>query len=344
MKARAGGRTYWWTSSDIRINVPSLAPIKNTIPVADHTEFEICPALLADCPAGTMVDAPPQSGKIADLYVQVQNRGVEAVSNTRVIAIWAPLSAGLPPVPPTFWSTTFPANGPCGALDPSTGWQLVDPVTPCRQIATINPEVPELARFAWGVPLGVDGHACVLTVVESPDDPLDPKIRAQNLVKPEDFVPISRHIAQRNLTISPFNKKKIFPILFPLQIIDPPEERGFELVVSKPDLRGAVQFALPKGMTAKPTFGEARPTQITGPAETVRQIEAMGLDPSNAWEFNGSEAGLFVEMRPGDRTTIAVIGTAADAPASSRFTVMQRIGTKVLGGNTYLFRPEAQSR
>jgi hypothetical protein len=339
-----GGRTYWWTSSDIRVNVPSSAPIKNKIPLADHTEFEICPTAIADCPAGTMVDAPPEAGKTAHVYVQVQNRGVEPVANTRVIAIWAPLSAALPPLPPTFWSTTFPANGPCGALDPSTGWRLVDPVKPCRQIATINPEVPELARFEWGVPKEGDGHACVLTVVESPEDPLDPKIRAQNLVKPEDFVPISRHVAQRNLTIHPFNVKKLVPILFPIQIINPPEERGFELLVSKPDLRGAVQFALPKGMAAKATFGEARPTQITGPAEMVRQIEEMGLDPANAWEFSGSEAGLLVEMRPGDRTTIAVIGSPASEPASSRFSVVQRIGAKVLGGNVYLFRPEAQER
>jgi hypothetical protein len=336
----AGGRTYWWTSGDIRVDVPSAAPFKNAIASADHIEFEVCPTAIADCPAGTMVDAPPQSGKIARVYVQVQNRGVESVANTRVLAIWVPLSAGLPPLPPSFWTTTFPANGPCGALDPSTGWKLVDPVNPCRNIAAINPEIPELARFDWNVPIGVDGHACILTVVESPEDPLDPKIRAQNLVKPEDFVPISRHIAQRNLTVKPF-KLKWLPILFPIQIINPPEERGFELVLSKPDLRENIQFALPKGMIARPTFGAARPARIEDP-EMVRQIEAMGLDPNNAWDFSGEEAGLFVEMRPGERATIAVVGTPGADRTSSRFSVVQRIGRKVLGGNVYLFRPEPQ--
>lgn len=337
-----GGRTYWWTSGDIRVDVPSSAPYKNTIPSADHIEFEVCPTAIADCPAGTMVDAPPKSGKTARVYVQVQNRGVEPVANTRVIALWAPLSAGLPPVPPTFWSSTFPANGPCGALDPGTGWQLLDPDNPCREISTIHPEVPELARFDWFVPLGVDGHACILTVVESPEDPLDPAIRAQNLVKPEDFVPISRHIAQRNLTVQPFQLFKIIPILFPIQIINPPEERGFELIVSKPDLRENVQFALPKGMSARATFGAARPTRIEGPAEIVRQIEAMGLDPANAWELSGNEAGLFVEMRPGERTTIGVVGSPGSGSESSRFSVVQRVDKKVLGGNVFLFRPEKQ--
>lgn len=337
-----GGRVYWWTSSDIRIDVPSMAPYKNTIANADHVEFEVCPTALADCPAGTMVDAPPQSGKTARVYVQVQNRGVETVAGTRVIAVWAPLSAALPPLPPSFWSTTFPANGPCGALDPSTGWQLLDPNNPCREIPSIHPELPELARFDWFVPLGVDGHACILTVVESPDDPLDSKIRALNLVKPEDFIPISRHAAQRNLTVKPFEIFMPSPILFPIQIINPPEERGFELLVSKADLRESVKLVLPKGMSARATFGEARPTRIEG--EMVRKLEDMGLDPSNAWELGGIEAGLFVEMRPGERATIGVIGTPGSDRESSRFSVVQRLGEKILGGNVYLFRPEAAAK
>ncbi|MBV8519283.1 MAG: hypothetical protein JO197_17950 [Acidobacteria bacterium] len=337
-----GGRTYWWTSSDIRVYVPSEALPKNTFSRVDHVEFEVCPTTLGDCPAGTMVDAAPVSGKTAHVYVQVQNRGVQPVEKTRVIAIWAPLSAALPPLPPSFWSTTFPANGPCGAIDPSTGWQLIDPVNPCRQIANIDAEVPELARFEWSVPKGVDGHACILTIVESPDDPLDPSIRAQNLLKPEEFVPISRHIAQRNVTIQKFKMKMLAPILFPIQLIDPPEERGFEVVVSKPDLRDAVKLALPRGMAARPTFGEARPIRIEVTPELMRQLESMGLDPDNAWQLEGDEAGLFLDMRPGDRTTIGVIGSPGSDTTSSRFSVVQRVGGKAIGGNVYLFRPEAQ--
>lgn len=331
------GRTYWWTSDDIRIYVPSEALPKNAFGTVDHVEFEACPTALADCPAGTMVDSPPESGKKASVYVQVQNRGVQPVANTRVIAIWAPASAGLPPLPASFWSSTFPANGPCGALDTSTGWELIDAGTPCRTIANIGPDLPELARFDWDVPMGVDGHACVLTVVESPDDPLDPSIRAQNLVKPQDFVPIERHIAQRNLTIAPF--KKIAPILFPLHVIEEPDLRGFELVVSKPDLRESVQFALPKGMTARATFGKVRPAKIADPV-MIRQLEAMGLDPGNAWDFSGDEGGLFVDMRPGARATIGVIGTPGSDSAASRFSVVQRVDERrVLGGNVFLFRP-----
>ncbi len=336
-----GGLLYWWASRDIRIDDPSSAPYKNTIANADHLEFEVCPPTIAECPAGTMIDAPPKSGKKARVYVQVQNRGVEPVANTRVIAIWAPTSAGLPPLPPTFWSTTFPANGPCGAIDPSTGWQLLDAANPCREIPMIHPEMPELARFDWFVPLGVDGHACILTVVESPEDPLEPNIRAWNLVAPIDFVPFSRHVAQRNLTVKPF-KPFPSPILFPIQIINPPEERGSELIVSKVDLKESVLFALPKGMKAKATFGAARATKIEGPEDLVREIEAMGLDPNNAWELSGDEAGLFVEMRPGERATLGVVGTPGSERASTRFSVMQRAGRTVHGGNVYLFRPEPQ--
>lgn len=337
-----GGRTYWWTSSDIRIDVPSVDPPANTIPSADHVEFEICPTAIAKCPAGTMIDSPPASGKISRVYVQVANRGVQPVTNTRVIAIWAPLSAALPPLPPSFWSTTFPAGAPCGAIDPSTGWHLVDPVTPCRNVAVVNPDLPELARFDWNVPLGVDGHACLLTVVESAEDPLDPSIRLLNKVKPEDIVASSRHIAQRNVSILPFSKIKIVPQLIPMQIVSPPDLGTFELVMSKVDLRETVRFALPAGMTARATSTNVRPITIDAPAEIVRGIEEMRLDPRNAWEFSGAEGSLMIDMRPGERATIGVIGTPGDSRNSSRFFVVERQGEKVLGGNVFLFRPDAE--
>jgi len=102
--------------------VPANDPPQNLLAFVDHVELETCPILIAKCPAGTMIDSPAAVGKEARLYVQVANRGVESVTGTRVIALWTPVAADVPPLPQDFWSTTFPAAGPCGAPDPSTGW------------------------------------------------------------------------------------------------------------------------------------------------------------------------------------------------------------------------------
>jgi hypothetical protein len=337
-----GGRTYWWSSTDIRIDVPSADPPANQIGNADHVEFEICPTAISKCPAGTMIDSPPAAGKPARVYVQVANHGVQPVLNARAITIWTAPSAALPPLPPTFWSTTFPSGGPCGALDQSTGWHLVDPLTPCRTIGVINPELPELMRWDWNVPMSVNGHACMLTVVESADDPLDPTIRALNKVKPEDIVASSRHIAQRNLTILPFKlfPIKLMPVLSPLQIINTTERDGIELVISKTDLRGGVLIVLPPGLKARPASDGVRQTEVG--SDFIEEVRKMGLDPANAWEFRGSDDVLSLALVAGQRTGIAVIAAPSDARASSRFSVVERQGEHPLGGNVFLFRPEEQ--
>jgi hypothetical protein len=85
----AGGQLYWWTSPDIRFDVPSLTEPANTLANPDHIEFETCPVEVAKCPPGTLVDSTPQPGKPAKVYVQVANRGLQAASNVRVIVLWS---------------------------------------------------------------------------------------------------------------------------------------------------------------------------------------------------------------------------------------------------------------
>src|ERR1051326_9481705 len=71
-------------------------------------------------------------------------------------------------------------------------------------IASVNPEVPEVARFTWSQPRDADGGATMLTVVESADDKLDESIRSENKRVIEEIVPGSRHIALRNTKLVPF--------------------------------------------------------------------------------------------------------------------------------------------
>jgi hypothetical protein len=334
------GKAWWWTSRDIRIDVPSKAPYRNRIDNADSVELELCPSSVSNCPAGSIIDSPPQAYKDARVYVQVTNRGVEPVQKTRVIALWNASGAKFEKLPETFWTQTFPADAPCGALDPTTGWQLVDPTQPCRTISSVKPIMPEVARFDWKVPFNADGGATMMTIVESPEDTLDPSIRKNNVLAPSVLVPGSRHIALRNVRITPFDVDSVRePKLWPLDLLKLPQDiLDVELVMAKPDLRGSVRIVLPAGLSARAGEGSVRRTRVTE-EELVRKLQTMGLDPANAWELSSTQASLFVDMRPGQRVTAGVIATP-EGTATSRVSIVERSRGEVVGGSVMLLRPE----
>lgn len=219
--ASSAGSAHWFASRDIRVDVPSKNPPANQIEVVDSVEFELCPTAVVKCQQQAMIDSEPVGLQEARVYVQVTNRGVEAVSKTRVIALWAPSSAAFESLPETFWTKTFPpGDGKCGLLDPTTQWQLVDPIEPCRTISTVTPDMPELARFKWNVPFAANGGATIFTVVESQDDLLDASIRKLNKLSPEEIVPGSRHIALRNMRIKGIKIREIeIPKMWPLDLL-----------------------------------------------------------------------------------------------------------------------------
>ncbi len=191
-----GGSVYWWNSTDVRIDVPSQDDPAHTIAAADNFEFESCPVEVAGCPPGTMIDRSPVRGTAANAYVQVTNHGLQAASNVRVVSLFTDATLEVPPLPSNFWTTTFPANSAsCGALDTSTGWSLVG----CAAIPVVNPELPEVAKFPWNVPAAAAEHSCMLTVVDSQDDPVPDTTRA--VFDSGTLVPGDRHVAQRNLHI-----------------------------------------------------------------------------------------------------------------------------------------------
>jgi hypothetical protein len=246
-----------------------------------------------------------------------------------------------PDLPESFWKTTFPQNGDCGALDESTGWHLLDEYKPCRTIGSVNPEVPEVARFDWLPTAEADGGATMLTIVESPDDGIEKSIREQNKLSVYEIVPGSRHIALRNIRIVPFDIRVREPFLIPIDFPHVPVEPlgDIEIIVSKPDLREGVRIALPAGVSLRAGMGSVRQTRITEP-ELVRKLESMRLDPNNAWELQGDDASLIYSPRRGENITAGVIATPTDTNASSRFQMTQRIGEKVMGGVMVLFRPQ----
>ena len=145
------GMASWWTSRDIRIDVPSKNPPANTIPNADSVEFELCPTAVAKCPPQSMLDSAPEASKEARVYVQVTNRGVEPVNKTRVIALWNNRRRRIRQIAGHVLDQDLPRTAPHAArsIPARDGSSSIgEPAA----IDTWTPEVPELARFNWDVP------------------------------------------------------------------------------------------------------------------------------------------------------------------------------------------------
>jgi hypothetical protein len=345
------GEVYWWTSADIRIDVPDADPPANTIANADSVEVSSCPIEVSPCPSGTVLDSNPERGHSAKAYVQVANRGIQPASNVRVIALWADATTGLPLLPNDFWTTTFAANSNnCGPLNGASPWHLVNPGQPCQIIPVVNPEYPETAEFDWTVPLAAADHSCMLTIIESADDPIDPNVRASNEVRPWILVPNNRQVGLRNLhIISAASPMQRIHVLVTLRIPNPLRERiPLDLVISNPAVNRGTTIHLMLPRTEQLRMENVRPSAV--------QLDAQQRTMALRHKFNAKRAlqvtaqhgvvhGLSVE--PGETITAALVldsGPKVLPGTATRVTILARYGDTVLGGSTYILRIPAKPR
>lgn len=345
-----GGRLYWWTSPDIRIDVPNFDPPANTIANADSVEMETCPTEISACPPGSMIDSNAQRGKSANVYVHVANAGLAPASNVRVIALFADATTAVPPLPNDFWSTTFPAAGACGALNTGTGWHLPDPAHPCVTIPVVNPEYPRTAKFSWSVSATQAEHSCMLVVIESADDPLPADVRANNIVDSWQLVPQNHQIAQRNLhivdstapgapasgsegmNIPNYLREKAIELVFDRSLLP---EKG-ELAVFLP--RGAGKIA--RGFKVEKL---TQPVVLDRLTEDYAKKHDIDLLTQYRVEEHVAELPDF-PAQPGNVTGIVLHYSSGpiEANSAARFSILQRQGGIVVGGSTYVLRSRGE--
>ena len=345
----------WWHSPDIRVdlrcpNITGCACQKKDIEprgfgpdsVLDAVEVESCPTETYNCPAGMMRDRNPQRGCVNRVYVQVTNRGQSPGRDLRVMAMWADASAGLPPLPPDFWSAAFPTAGSCQAVNQITGWHALDPANPCKTIAALEPDQPQVVYFDWTVPMNAATHTCVMALVESADDRIPSTIRGQKFA-PWEFVPQTHQIGLRNLHVVDG------PLASQLALMVRSGYRNYaaglgaqRLLISRAQLdkRDSIGVLLPKisGLTlvnvdsikARLTPDERAQAAVLGLDTTVvyrvrppgGRIEGLSVPPDSTWRV-----GIRVRTTGLYRTRLA-----------PRFTVMAMRDSIVLGGNTYMLR------
>jgi len=341
----SAGRVRWWRSTDIRIDVPATAPVKNQIANADHVEAQTCPIHLSDCPAGTIRDADPQRGGTARVYANVSNAGLLPASNVRVVALFADASAGLPLLPADFWTTTFPAGATtCGALDTTSGWGLADPASPCRVIPVVNPALPETVRFDWSVPPGQATHSCIFVIAESASDPLSSTTRATNERDLGVLVPNNRQITLRNLhVVDATAPAGGMPGQFEqMNVRNPDRERRFvDLLISRAGLApdAVIGVLLP---TSKDVRAEGlRVKRLPLNDDQQKQADSLKLDTNAVWVMGpGREARLRLPIPPGRtwRIGFAYHPGRIERRRSVRWSVLARQADRVIGGNTYIIR------
>jgi hypothetical protein len=340
------GKVYWWSSPDIRVDVPSLDPPANTIANADNVEMQTCPIEMSACPPGTIWDNHPVRNQLARVYTQVSNQGIDPVTNVRVIALFADATAGLPLLPSDFWTTTFPAGSTsCGPLTAGSGWHLADPAHPCKTIAVVNPIYPETVSFDWQVPAGEAEHTCMLVIVESTDDPVETSIRASNERRLWVLVPNSRHIANRNLHVvdagsSPSGGSGVSGMGLPW----PADSRGpIILSISQSGMppNGQVGLLLPSGV--KPEGADLVSEKLELPALQAEDAKRLGVVPDVAWMLpKGTRqvrlGGLVA--RPGEQAKLALYWTVRGVPPAStwRITTLARDGNAIIGGSIFYLR------
>ncbi len=196
-----GGMVYFWDSTDIRVDVPSLAASKNVISYADNPAFESCPIEVADCFPGTMVDRGLHPGRASNVYVQASQLGVGAVSGVRVAALVAEATVEVPPLPSDFWTTTFAPRAAgdtpaCGAFNTNTGWTLLG----CGGFDDdLGQGVPQVKKFPWAPSASLADHTCMIALVDSANDPISDSTRSKFRV--EEFISTTRQAGQRNLYV-----------------------------------------------------------------------------------------------------------------------------------------------
>ena len=318
----SAGRLYWWQSTDIRVDVPSLAAVPNQIPAADHVEAETCPVEMSSCPAGTIRDIDPVRGVAARVYAQVNNPGVDPLRDTKMIALYADATSGLPDLPSNFWTTTFPAgSAPCGALTPGTGWSLVDSSNPCRTIPATNPLVPETRSFDWSVPATQATHTCFLVIADSPDDPIPSAVRTTNETRVWKLVPENRQIGNRNLHVvdlpTPCSGSREVPGGGgrPRSVDEAPS-----LSISGAGLPEGTRLGLllPQGRSVD----GLRREPATLDQETQQRAAGLGLDTSTLWVVDGLEAtitNLFASR--GEQVPFMVVWSGLSAPPGSTWRI-----------------------
>jgi photosystem II stability/assembly factor-like uncharacterized protein len=327
-----GSSLWWWMCADIKVDSPAATTHTFQMPVAavDYLAFET-----------VLANRDPQKTVTNRVYVQIHNRGVQAASNVRVKLLFCDASPGVPNLPANFWSAWPDA----WTQNP---WFSVGPA---KTIPSISPTRPEILEWDWVPPASASQHFCMLMVCDCASDPIPAANKVFNI---GTLVPNEKRVGQRNLHL-------IDPLPSPWSMIYIPAAigAGDVLQLLPPPSGWSVGVLLPKAVkvkceglkAAKLTKAQAdglqklaRDGQQTLAADGLRTLDFKLYDPAG-FQLCALDKTTTISNVPETKGFYLLLNfTPSSKATAGQFTVIQRSGEQIVGGNTFVLEPESNKQ
>jgi photosystem II stability/assembly factor-like uncharacterized protein len=309
-----------WMCADIKVDALEGSPLSYQMPVSavDFLNYE-----------ARLQHRNAQRGNVNRVYVQVHNRGIRNASGVTVKLHFADASAGLPPLPPDFW-TAFPAD----SVD-TTHWHPIGVKT-----ADVSTTIPTVLEWDWTTPIGQATHSCLFVVIDSAQDPIP---AANKIFDVDTLVRSEKHVGLKNLHVVDALAAKIGASiigfatldLWPLRRVEKPiielrsltakSTMSFYASKDAPKLSG-------KGITAaKPTTA-----QLTALRQALGARQVEEFDLTRLYRVDPKTRALAAVVIPQRGFRLALMLTAA--ASTGRFQVVQTDGKMVFGGSNFVLR------
>lgn len=329
----------WWHSADIKVDSQDPDPFQTPAVVDDAVEFHV------------LEHRNPVRETVNRFSLQVHNRGVFPATNVRARAFFADASAGLPALPPDFWTAGRPFTG----TPTTTDWT---PVGTTQTIPTLAAGEPGVLTWEWTVPAGAAKHSCLLGVVTCDEDP----IGAAGIFDLDALVPMHKHATLKNL-----------------HVVDPTapamgtsegawridfhntggRQRIYEVIVDWGGLPDRVSLFVAAEKLARLPW---KPADIDKKDRRVKPIDGKemlpGRIPDRCGGWRSFDLGGALQLRrprsgetklggfivPAGGKRALVLNLSRFRPRRDiEFSVMQGAGKAIVGGSTYAIRgPKAE--
>jgi photosystem II stability/assembly factor-like uncharacterized protein len=317
-----GGSLWWWMCADAKVDSPAPVTHSYQMPVAavDYLAFE---TLLAH--------RDTQRTVLNRVYVQIHTRGIQPATNVTVKILYADASPGLPDLPADFW-TAFPGNGT------TTVWK---PIGSAKTIPSISTTRPEILEWDWVPPAATAQHTCLLVVADCASDPIPAAHKVFNIAS---LVTQEKRVGLRNLHVINAVPGPIWSKIHLTEVIKVKDL----LVFFPPPKDWPGGLLLPKAIHAKVrTDGlkAAKPTQAQ--SEALRKYlgtqDAKLFDAKNLLAFDPEGTATITNIPETKGFDLLFTFTAGQRAVERSFTIVQRSGDQVVGGNTFVLRPPGRS-
>jgi photosystem II stability/assembly factor-like uncharacterized protein len=291
---------FWWMCPDIRVDsrVGTPGTFQTTLPAdVDYVFFE-----------SRLAHRAIRRGTTNRVYLQIHNRGFRDAHNVVAKIFFANAATGLPKLPPDFWTAFPPSN--------STGWA---PVGPPQTVPLLQSTQPAIVEWDWNPPPALADPVCLLAVIESPDDPIP---AANKVLDITALVPFEKRVGLKNMHVVASAGAQLHTVAVQVSGAGSPRKQTLEVL----PFRG--------GNLSVEVAAEAAKIDATGflAVRRKRKTKAGASFTLTASQNGGVLTGITVPKK--GIKALFTLESRLRAPV--KFTVIQRDGTKIIGGNTFI--------